>query len=162
MQSSVSDSEGVRSLVFSVQSAVQPPPEVERRIDAFLASFRPMLAQLPESELKTVREALASQVTDVDQRLGQQASRLWTEIVTRRYDYDRPWRSAKRLRGITREQLLNFFDAHVAPGAPEARRLVTHVYAKATAPDAPLVVNAVDDEFYLPQPDRFGERVNVV
>ena len=162
VQSSVSESEGVRSLVFSVQSAVQPPPEVERRIDAFLASFRPMLAQLPESELKTVREALASQVTDVDQRLGQQASRLWTEIVTRRYDYDRPWRSAKRLRGITREQLLNFFDAHVAPGAPEARRLVTHVYAKATAPDAPLVVNAVDDEFYLPQPDRFGERVNVV
>ena len=66
------------------------------------------------------------------------------------------------LGGITREQLLNFFDAHVAPGAPEARRLVTHVYAKATAPDAPLVVNAVDDEFYLPQPDRFGERVNVV
>ena len=40
--------------------------------------------------------ALSSQATDVDKRLAQQASRLWNEIVQRRYDYGRPWRTALR------------------------------------------------------------------
>ena len=31
VQSGVTESDGVRALVFSVQSSVQPPPEVERR-----------------------------------------------------------------------------------------------------------------------------------
>ena len=51
--------------------------------------------------------ALSSQATDVDKRLAQQASRLWNEIVQRRYDYGRPWRTARRLRKVhTREQRL--------------------------------------------------------
>ena len=161
VQSSLTESEGVRALVFSVQSAVQPPPEVERRIEAFVRDFRTTLASLPDKDLAQVTQALASQSTDVDQRLGAQAARLWGEIVQRRYDYGRPWRSAQRLRGVTREQLLAFFDKYVSPESPDSRRLVTHVFSKSAAPKE-LAVEKVDDEFYAPPPDRFAERVSVV
>ena len=51
VQSSVVESEGVRGLVFSIQSAVKSPPEVEMCVDVFLRSFRATLANLPEAEV---------------------------------------------------------------------------------------------------------------
>ena len=83
VSSGIGESDGVRSLVFSVQSSVLPPPEVENRIDTFLTEYRQTLAALPDADLDKYREALDVQATDVDKRLGQQASRLWSEIVQR-------------------------------------------------------------------------------
>ena len=37
--SSVTENAGVRALVLTVQSAVQPPPELEKRIAAFLRAY---------------------------------------------------------------------------------------------------------------------------
>ena len=156
VQSGVTESDGVRALLFSVQSSVLQPPQVEERIDTFLQSYREQLVNLPEADLAAYREALASQATDVDKRLGQQAGRLWGEIVQRRYDYGRPWRTAKRVKKVTRPQLLAFFDKKIAPNAPEARRLATHVFAKKNAP-AELAVGEVADEFYPLPPDKSSE-----
>ena len=52
-----------------------PPPELEARVDTFLAGFRATLAAMPEAELGAYREALAVQVSDVDKRLAQQVRR---------------------------------------------------------------------------------------
>ena len=152
VQSSVSESNGVRALVFSIQSSVLPPPQVEERIDTFLTDYRATLAALSESDLDAYRESLAIQATDVDKRLGQQASRLWGEIVQRRYDYGRPWRTSRRVRKVTKEQLLAFYDRVLMPGAPAGRRLTTHVFAKSAAPPK-LVLEKLPDEFYPPPPD---------
>ena len=38
------------------------------------------------------------QVSDVDKRLAQQAGRFWSEIVQRRFDYDRPFRVSAQAR----------------------------------------------------------------
>ena len=167
VQSSVSESNGVRALVFSVQSSVLPPPQVEERIDAFLTGYRATLAALSEAELGAYRESLAVQATDVDKRLGQQASRMWSEIVQRRYDYGRPWRTSRRVRKVTREQLLAFYDRVLMPGAPAGRRLATHVFAKSAAPPG-LVLDRLPDEFYPPPPDlsskldsKLGSRLEV-
>lgn len=150
VQSGPTEAEGVRALVFNVQSSVLPPPQVVERIDAFLASFRARLASLPEAELATNREAFATQATDIDKRLGQQASRLWGEIVKRRYDYGRPWRVAQRVRKVSREQLLAFFDKYVAPGSPQSKRLTTQVFAQKAAP-ATLAVDELPGNYY-PRP----------
>ena len=128
------------------------PPEVELRIDDFLTAYRATLASMPDSQLATYREALATQAVDVDRRLGAQSSRLWSEISKRRYDYGRPWRTAKRLRKVTREQLLAFYDRVLLPSAPSHRRLVTHVFAKAAAPPA-LAAGTLADDFFPPTPD---------
>jgi len=153
VQSSVTESDGVRALVLSVQSSVLPPPQVEERIDTFLRSFRDTLAALSDAELDAYREALAVQATDVDKRLGQQAGRLWSEIVQRRYDYGRPWRTASRVRKVTRQQLLAFYDRVLAPGAPETRRLATHVFDQKGSPPS-LVLDPLPDAFFPRPPDR--------
>ena len=134
VQSSVTEMEGVRGLVLAVQSSVLPPPLLEQRVDAFLLDFRRQLASMPDAELKSYRDALADEVEDVDKRLQLRAVRFWSEIAQRRYDYERPWRVAAQLRALTRAQLLAFYDATIAAGGPERRRLTTMVFARAGAP----------------------------
>lgn len=92
---------------------------------------------------------------DVDQRADSQATRLWIECATRRYDFGRAWRSAARMRRVTKEGLARFFDECVAAGGPRRRRLSTHVFATRGAPQ-PLRVDALPDEFWPPQPDGIG------
>ena len=132
--------------------------QVEKRIDTFLTDFRSIIAGLSDVELRTYKEALASQATDVDKRLGAQAGRLWNEIVARRYDYGRPWRSARRLRGVTRENILKFYDTAIAPTSPTSRRMVTHVFSAQAAPSE-LQVDVVDGDFYPPPEDKYVERI---
>ncbi|KAL3896124.1 MAG: hypothetical protein SGPRY_013342 [Prymnesium sp.] len=95
------------------------------------------------------------QAVDVDKRLGQQAARFWGEIAQQRYDYGRPWRTAKRAKKVRREQLLEFFDKFVASDGPELRRLSTHVFAKRDAP-ASLWAAGVEqgDDFWPAPPDK--------
>jgi len=134
VQSGANEIDGVRGLSLLVQSTALPPPELQQRVDGFLRLFRGTLVLLPEEELRSYTEAISAQLADVDNRLDQQATRLWNECAQRRYDFGRPWRNAARVRRLTKPQLLAFFDRHVADGSPTRRRLNTHIFAQSAAP----------------------------
>ena len=130
------------------------PQVVEARVQAFLRLFRGTLLLLDDAEVQAQTESLAAQFTDVDSRLDSQASRLWGECARRRYDFERPWRSADKVKRLTRDKLLAFFDRHLADGSPTRRQLSTHVYSQAIAPAAAeLVVESVGEVFFDPPPD---------
>ena len=98
VQSGANEIDGVRGLSLLVQSTALPPPELQQRIDGFLRLFRGTLVLMPEEELRSYTEAISAQMADVDNRLDQQATRLWNECAQRRYDFGRPWRSAAEAR----------------------------------------------------------------
>ena len=99
--------------------------------------------------------ALGPTPPQVDNRLDAQSGRLWNECAQRRYDFERPWRNAEKVKRLTRDQLLAFFDRHFADGSPTRRQLSTHVYAQRIAPPAgQLRVDAISDVFYDPPEDR--------
>ena len=75
----------------------------------------------------------------------------------RRYDYGRPWRSARRFRGVTRAGLLEFYDRAIAPGAVTVRRMSTHVFSRRAAPST-LRVDPIADEFFPPPMDGYANR----
>ena len=143
----------MRGLVFAVQSAVLPPPELQKRIETFVGSFRQTLSRLSDAELKAKQEALAQQAIDVDTRLGQQAGRFWGEIALRRYDYGRPWRVAEKIRRLRKAELLALWDDRIEPGGCRRRPLVTHIFPLGDAP-AELRLDPIggadeaDDEFW--------------
>ena len=139
-----------------------PPPTL-------CAPLAGTLLLLGEAEVQSYAASIAAQFTDVDGRLDQQAAclgctsaaprlfhtaglskqagRLWAECTRRRYDFERPWRSAEKVKRLTREQLIAFFDRHVASGSPTRRQLSTHVYAQSMAPPQ-LRVQLPGDDFY--------------
>ena len=142
---------------------VPPPPPT------LCAPLAGTLLLLGEAEVQSYAASIAAQFTDVDGRLDQQAAclgctsaaprlfhtaglskqagRLWAECTRRRYDFERPWRSAEKVKRLTREQLIAFFDRHVASGSPTRRQLSTHVYAQSMAPPQ-LRVQLPADDFY--------------
>ncbi|EOD07290.1 peptidase M16 [Emiliania huxleyi CCMP1516] len=168
VQCGSTEADGVRGLVFIVQSSVQPPPELEARsphispylsmarLEAFLRLFRGTLLLTSDEELDTYRESLAAQMQDVDQRADGQASRLWAEVATRRYDFGRPWRSSKRMRRVTRDGLIGFYDKYIAAGGAGRCRLSTHVFSQRSPPKGPLRDDPLPDAFFPPTADGFG------
>ena len=61
-----------------------------------------------------------------------------------------------QVRQLTRAQLLEFFDAYIAPGGAQTRRLATHVFARSAAPRQ-LTLDAVSEKgsepVYYPAPE---------
>ena len=150
----------MRGLSFVVQSTKQPPPEIERRTDAFLRLFRGTLLIMGDDELERYKQTLSAQFENVDNRLDIQAGRLWGECSIQRYDFQRPWSNAAKVRRLTQKQLLDFFDTHVADGSATRRRLSTHVFSQRMAPTT-LTVQAVPDDFYAPPLDMMAPEVSV-
>ena len=163
MQCSQNEIDGVRGISFLVQSKVQPPPVLTERIDGFLRLFRGTLLLLSEEDVRGYTASLAAQFVDVDSRLDAQAGRLWGECAQQRYDFERPWRNADRVKRLPRAQLLAFYDRCIADGSPTRRRLVTQVFAPGTAPEAStLDAQALDDVFFPPPSDRMAAELRTV
>lgn len=154
---SVDEAAGVRGLLFRVQSTVRTPPQLEERIEAFLHSYyADTLARMSPSEFGAFRDAAVAQALDVDKRLDTQCSRLWRECARRRYDFERPWRTAERMRGLTLEGLRAFYQAYVAPEGTRRQRLSTHVFSPRAALPRTLQLEALPEEgaLYPAEPDR--------
>ncbi|CAM9804785.1 unnamed protein product, partial [Phaeothamnion confervicola] len=65
---------------------------------------------------------------EVDQRLAQEATRNWDEIVGGEFRFDRRIEEAAALRRVTPAALLVFWDRYMAAGAIERRVLTSQVF----------------------------------
>jgi secreted Zn-dependent insulinase-like peptidase len=90
-------------------------------------------------------------------QLDSQANRLWTECSLQRYDFERPWENAVKARRVTRKALLALYDAHLAEGGPQVRRLSTHIFSQRMAPPT-LVKQPIGDDFYAQTSDMLAAR----
>ena len=52
------------------------------------------------------------------------------EILSTRYDFGRRRRRAQDIRAVGKDDLLAFYDRHIAPSAPERRPLRLHFYSQ--------------------------------
>ncbi len=153
---SIDETAGVRALLLTVQSPVLQPPLLEERIEAFLSGYGDTLARMSPAEFGALRDAAAAQALDVDGRLDAQCMRLWVECAQRRYDFERPWRTAERMRALTLDGMRDFYAAYVAPMGERRQRLSTQVFAPASgsAPRTLQLDALAPDCLYPAEPDR--------
>jgi insulysin len=83
-----------------------------------------------------------------------QCSRLWTECARRRYDFERPARTATALRALTLDGMRAFYGAYVAADGERRQRLSTHVFAPSSARKEGLQLDALPEDLYPAEPDR--------
>ena len=121
-----------RGLSVLVQSAVASPPELEAEAEGWLASFRSgALADLSDDDLAQYVSAVATNLEERPKTLFQENGPVWTEVVegTHRWQYKAELAAA--VRSLTKAELLDFFDAHFAFGAPLRRKVSSHCYSPA-------------------------------
>ena len=131
-------------IVVAVLSRKVTPPEVAKRIDEFLVSFRKSLVEMPESEIRHHAHALSTKLLKPIQKLSTEASghfakirRFTPELMgqtngQRRYNgrNDIPWDNAPQVaqavESMNREDLLQVWDGMML--AESRARIVSCVY----------------------------------
>ena len=95
--------EGVRALVFVAQSETARPKALAAAIDAFVRETLPArVATLGARELGEFSDGIVEGKLVRERRLGQEAARHWDEVVSGRYEWDRPQREARDVRALAR------------------------------------------------------------
>eukprot|EP00752_Nemacystus_decipiens_P012492 g11064.t1 len=118
----------VHSAQFVVQSNDRTPDYLDHRVETFIAGFRETLtAQTAEDFAVNVR-AVVESLVEKDKNLYEEASRHWSEIADRSYEFDRPFRDAEAVEGLSQGDLLEFYDRHFSLGGAGRRKLSTWVY----------------------------------
>lgn len=122
-----------------VQSHTHDPVYLDARIEEFWSEFRQVLADMPDDEFATNVNAVIEELVERPKNLGEESRQLWALIDTGLYAFDIRERTAEWMRqGVSRELMLEFFDAHVNPTSTTRRKFSAQVFGcKQTMPVNP-------------------------
>lgn len=147
--SGLSAPQAVYTLGFVVQSAVQPPHEVARRILAFLDTG-PEILRNASDEFPNYVAAAQTQLREPPKRLSQAADMLWPRVSEGTYRFDWPQRVAKAMDDVTLADVQGLLAQLLAkPGAPPAQsggigKLLVLVHGKEhPLPDEPALASKI-------------------
>ncbi len=120
--------QGVAGLGFIVQSNVQSPAVVDRRIEGFLTQLRQLVVDMDDEEWSSHIAAVVTAKTEPDKRLSQEIDRAWQEIVSKpaNVSFNRRHIHAAAVQTVTKAELISFFDHYIAAGAPQRSKLAIH------------------------------------
>ena len=117
------------------QSNKVPAAELVKRWEAFLAEFGDSLRALSEERFRDNVAAVISQKAESAKNLREATDTLWGEVVAASLDFRRASHEIAALRGLTKADLVAFYEAHVAVGGARRRPFVSLVDA-GTSPAA--------------------------
>ena len=106
-----------------IQSGKKPANYLDERIEAFLVQFRKELEEMADKTFEAHRGAVVARNLEKDKNLRQQTDRYWGEIGVRRYVFHRRFQVADEQKGLTKKDLLEFFDTFLAANSPQRRKL---------------------------------------
>jgi insulysin len=144
---------GVLSLRVLLQSSERPAHYLHQRAEAFLEhTFRAVLSNLDDESFERERNSVLADIEEKDKTLNQETNRYWSEVVLRRYTFDRREQKAAAVRAVTKAELLVFFETHVAVNSE--RRLLSLQYfgaGHAMPGEEGFVVTPSESEAKLPK-----------
>lgn len=127
--SGVDSCENVRGLYFIIQSTVADPDELCRRIDDFLLHFRSeTLANISDAEFAGFVDSAVALKEEKDKAMAQRSQRFFNEIVDRTFVFDRSVKEIAALRGLSKDDVVSFFDNFFAVGGSGRRKVASLVY----------------------------------
>ncbi|KAJ3192026.1 Insulinase (Peptidase M16) [Irineochytrium annulatum] len=158
---------GFRVLVQSEKN----PAYLEERIEAFLARMRMLIVEMDDDEYKRNVDTLAAKLLQTDKNQHETTSRLWTAIETGSYDFESDRRDAERVRGVSKVDLVRFYDERIDKHGTMRRKLSVQIWSKGArerfdaaggiVETAPVEVNKVEGTAEKPMEVQATEAVVV-
>jgi insulysin len=96
---------------ITVHSPKKEPEFLVHRINAFLESQKERINNLTEEEFEKFRSSEIAKETVKDVTLAEMSNRAWEEIYDQFYMFDRQEKQISALKEITREELIEYFNA---------------------------------------------------
>ena len=117
-----------------IQSAVADPPTLEGHVEDWLLSFRrEALATLTDAQFDEYKEAVAHNLEEPPKTLHQEASSVWPEILEGTHRWRHYVDLAAEVRSLTADELRATFDARVADGGAERRKVASFWFSQKDA-----------------------------
>ena len=101
--------ENMPGLLFLVQSSAASAPEVEKRIDRFIADAGRQLATMSEAEFQAHKAGLISKLRKKDQNTMERALRYMDNLERKQQGFDYRRRLAELVGQLDRDSLLAFY-----------------------------------------------------
>lgn len=121
--------ESVSGIYIIVQSTVADPDELLSRIDKLLSeAHKEIFDPMTEDNFQDYVRALVASKAEPDRRLYVRTWRFWKELEQGYREYDRIPKEIEALGTISKADVVDFFDAHIAVGGKSRRRLVSQVF----------------------------------
>jgi len=117
---------GMSYYAIMVQSSERSAHYLYHRIENYLQLLRKHLAEISDDEFGKHKSALILVKEEKDKTLVQETNRLWNEIASHRYAWNRALDEVEELQRITKEQILAFFDRSLS--LPFRSVLVVEMY----------------------------------
>ena len=125
---------GITGFQVLVQST-KKPRFLNHRIEEFLKSARTLIEEMPDDEFNRHKEALAQKKLEKPKKLSSRFDKIYAEISSRKYKFNRDEIETDELQKIDRTDILKFFDDFIAPNGEERKKLSTHVISQITEED---------------------------
>ena len=84
---------------------------------------------MTDEEFNRHKKALSDQKLEKPKKLSARHDKIWNEIASNRYNFNRVDIEVGDLEVITRDDVLRFYDTFIAIDAPERRKLAVHVFS---------------------------------
>ncbi|KAF7563795.1 hypothetical protein G7046_g302 [Stylonectria norvegica] len=120
---------GFRFLLQSEKS----PKYLDSRIEAFLSKFSETLANMSDTEFEGHKRSLIVRRLEKLRNLDQESSRHWGQISSEYYDFEITLLDAEHIRGLTKADVVEFFELRLNPASKERSRLSIHLLAQGKA-----------------------------
>lgn len=121
--------EYVEGMYVIVQSTVAGPDDLLARIDKFLIEVRKdVLEPMTEDKFQDYVRSRVTTKAEPDKKLSVRSWRFWRELVDGYKQYDRAEKEIEALGSISKADVVEFFDSHIAPGGSARRRVISQIF----------------------------------
>ncbi|VDM19936.1 unnamed protein product [Hydatigera taeniaeformis] len=111
-----------------IQSKYHP-----RDLDEHIEEFKTLI-NMPMTEFNEHVESVIALLLEKPKKMGQQATRYWSQILRQRYDFDRFEREAEIIRNTSKDHVLAFYNTHIKATSEARRKLAIYVIAEGATP----------------------------
>lgn len=123
----INGSQGVRGIVQSSY----PPEYVNERIEAFFAFMEQDIENLSEKKFNSFKDSLTATKLEKPKKMSSWFNKYWAEISLQEYHFNRSTSEVEILKGITKEQILEYYRENILKTAAKRKKLSVHIVSQA-------------------------------
>ncbi|CAM3468928.1 insulinase family protein [Parendozoicomonas haliclonae] len=105
-----SETQHYPSMSFIIQAPDNTPEFVGERIQTFLSGFKTTLAELPDEQLNTLKEATTAEILSPEKTMSGQAFKFWNDLDGGFIDFNQTELLAKAIQSINKQDLQKLFE----------------------------------------------------
>ncbi|XP_051113236.1 nardilysin-like isoform X2 [Andrographis paniculata] len=113
---------------FVVQSSEYSPIYLHGRLEDFINGLQKTLEDLDQDSFENYRNGLMGKLLEKDPSLSYETNQYWDQITDKRYMFDMSKKKAEELKGIQKDDIINWYHTYLRKPSPKCRRLAVRVW----------------------------------